>query len=259
MNRIVNSASLTKCWRQHLSNWMGLSVLLGAIFIHGLSAFAQQLETLSVGRETYRNVSIQNKTASHVFLQHDNGLAVIKLRDLPMSVMQQLGFAPVTLEQQKELKRMQASTNQLSQMIPIKVPPQLVEQSLAFAKPFQAEFETRIRPVLEKSFPLVITGLVLTHLLFSFCFMLICQKAKYPAGLAIWIPLIQIFPLMGAAKMSKWLVLLLHPARDQCRGQPRLVHKNLPGAQQVRHLWDSVVPAGHQYSRAFLSGVLLRA
>jgi apolipoprotein N-acyltransferase len=37
--------------------------------------------------------------------------------------------------------------------------------------------------------------------------MLICRKAGHPAGLLVWLPALQIFPLLRAAGMSGWWFL----------------------------------------------------
>jgi len=49
--------------------------------------------------------------------------------------------------------------------------------------------------------------LVLFHLIYSFCLMLICRKAGTEPGLMVWLPLFQIFPMFRAAAMSGWWAL----------------------------------------------------
>jgi len=50
---------------------------------------------------------------------------------------------------------------------------------------------------------------LLLHIIFSYCFMLICKKACHEPGALVWIPIAQIIPLFKAARMSPWLALLL--------------------------------------------------
>jgi len=53
---------------------------------------------------------------------------------------------------------------------------------------------------------------VLLYLLISYCGWLICQKTGHPAGVLVWIPVLQLIPLLRAAGMSPaWLVAFLVP------------------------------------------------
>jgi hypothetical protein len=55
-------------------------------------------------------------------------------------------------------------------------------------------------------------GLAFLYLLVSYCGALICQKAGKPATPLIWIPILQLIPLLRAANMSPgWLLVFLVP------------------------------------------------
>ena len=54
-----------------------------------------------------------------------------------------------------------------------------------------------------------LAGLVLCYFIFCYCSMLICKKAGHEPGVWVWIPVVQTFPLLKAAKMSGWCFLLL--------------------------------------------------
>ncbi len=47
------------------------------------------------------------------------------------------------------------------------------------------------------------------YLFLSFCLKLICEKAGHDPGILIWIPIIQVFPLLKVAGMPAWYVILL--------------------------------------------------
>jgi hypothetical protein len=50
------------------------------------------------------------------------------------------------------------------------------------------------------------------YLFFCYCCMLICQKTGNPPGILIWIPVLQVFPLLRAASMSAlWFFAFLIP------------------------------------------------
>jgi len=46
------------------------------------------------------------------------------------------------------------------------------------------------------------------HIFFSFCFKRICEKCGLKPGILIWIPILNFIPLLQAAGMSAWLILL---------------------------------------------------
>lgn len=47
------------------------------------------------------------------------------------------------------------------------------------------------------------------YIFFAYCLKKICEKAGSKPGVMIWIPVLQIFPLLRAANMSCWMVLLM--------------------------------------------------
>jgi hypothetical protein len=54
---------------------------------------------------------------------------------------------------------------------------------------------------------MVLGGLVVLHLLFSFCCYSICTKAGSQPGILVWLPVFQTIPLLRAAGMSGWWFL----------------------------------------------------
>jgi hypothetical protein len=62
--------------------------------------------------------------------------------------------------------------------------------------------------MLQKMLWVIIGALVVCHFFFSYCFMLISRKAGQEPGIAIWLPVLQMFPLLKAANMSGWTFLL---------------------------------------------------
>jgi hypothetical protein len=55
---------------------------------------------------------------------------------------------------------------------------------------------------------LVALGIVLVFYLFwCYCCARICEKAGHPGGFLVWLPVLQLFPLLRAAGMSGWWFL----------------------------------------------------
>src|SRR5438552_68822 len=76
---------------------------LAVALVTGSFGFAadETFATLSVGKTTYTNVTVLNKTRTDVFLSHAHGMASIKVRDLDPSTQIRLGYQ---LEQPKQTK-----------------------------------------------------------------------------------------------------------------------------------------------------------
>jgi hypothetical protein len=66
---------------------------------------------------------------------------------------------------------------------------------------------------------IVLVSLVVTlvfHILFSWCFKLICLKTGYDPGVLIWIPIAQCIPLLRVAKMPELMLLLMFVPLVNC-------------------------------------------
>ena len=47
------------------------------------------------------------------------------------------------------------------------------------------------------------------YVFFCFCFKRICEKCGVTPGILIWIPIVNIIPLLEVAKMPAWMIILL--------------------------------------------------
>lgn len=57
---------------------------------------------------------------------------------------------------------------------------------------------------------LVALGVALVvYLFFCYCFKRICEKAGHQPGVLIWIPILQMIPLLQVAGMAAWMIVLL--------------------------------------------------
>ncbi len=57
-----------------------------------------------------------------------------------------------------------------------------------------------------------LVGLVIglgIYLFFCYCCKLICEKAGHQPGILIWIPIVNLVPLLTVAKMPVWMIILL--------------------------------------------------
>ncbi len=171
-----------------------------------VAAVEEKFPVLQIGARTYTNVTVTTKAKHYVFILHDGGLASVKPAELSLEAQEQLGYAPgggakpatntaaawakreiakINVPQVKELEK------QINQTLVAKPPPALAALGL-------------IGPTLI----FAVLGIALLFYLFGcYCWMLICRKTGNPPGILVWLPILQIFPMLRAAGMSGWWFL----------------------------------------------------
>jgi hypothetical protein len=190
-------------WLHHIA-LPGIIVLTFCAFAAS-AAIEQTFAVLQVGTATYHNVTVTTKTKSYVFILHSQGMTNLKVSDLTPELRAQLGYAvPET-----EVARTNGAAGWAKQTISkIQVPglSQFRQRVAGWETPAQAA-EARIRHLSPK---LLLAGgviLVVLYLLNSYCCLCICQKCGDEPGPLIWVPVLQLFPLLKAAEMSPWWFL----------------------------------------------------
>src|SRR5262245_46505391 len=88
------SNKATTCW------YLILSVIcLTPFFARGEDTFP----VLNAGSETYSNVTVTSKTPRYVLITHARGMTTLKLKDLPIDTLRQLGYEVEEPKPQKSL------------------------------------------------------------------------------------------------------------------------------------------------------------
>jgi hypothetical protein len=180
----------------------------------GLNLFAQpavdlQVPTIQSGTEVYSNVTVYSQTETELFISHARGLGNIKISSLDETSLRALG-----LKTPAEKAAAAAANSPHGKVL------REVQGAMGQVKDGLAEMNITL-PVAARepgqNFPLVLqshTGqiiLVITVALYLFCcycLRLICLNAGTTPGALIWFPLLQMFPLLRAAQMSGWCILL---------------------------------------------------
>jgi hypothetical protein len=155
----------------------------------------ESFSILDTRSATFSNVTVVTKTDNDVFITHAGGFANVKIKDLDPDVLQQLGYASEAAPARPA--RHLVGTD-------IELDPKLEALRQQMAEQFLANVLKTAPAVLIA----VAVGVFLVYLGFCYCFMLICKKAGHQPGFSVWIPGIQVFPLLRAAGMSGWWVLL---------------------------------------------------
>jgi hypothetical protein len=184
--------------------WMG-SALAALLFLllRGVTVGAEEkLDLLQIGTRTYTNVTVTTKAKNYIFIVHAGGMASIKTADLSLGTKQQLGYAPAGAPR--------AATNTAAvwakrEFAKVNVLPFTQLSQKWGGKPSWALFA---RNLLASKVVFVVLGIgLLIYLLHCYCCMLICRKTGNPPGVLVWLPVLQLFPLLRAAGMSGWWFL----------------------------------------------------
>jgi hypothetical protein len=186
--------------------WMRLILLLLLLrpLVAG-AALEQTFDVLQVGTTTYRNVTVTTKDKNYVFIIHSQGMTNIKVADLSSDLREKLGYVDPAARVKTNTPAIWARQT-LTKLETPQVT-QLGTQVSGWLHPNPASLKAQLAQIAPRLL-LIIAGAVLALFLFhSFCCKLICEKAGSEPGPLIWIPILQLLPLLKAANMSPWWFL----------------------------------------------------
>jgi hypothetical protein len=142
----------------------------------------RRFDAFTVWGETFTNVIVlSSSSASNIFLRHERGLAGFSVKNLDNPTLRRLGVevASVPVEEPR------MPTGELVAVAGIVNPSGLMTWVVV-----------------------TLGGLVLLgggfYVYTCYVLRLICVKAQAQPGIAIWLPFLQLMPLLRAAKMSRW-------------------------------------------------------
>jgi hypothetical protein len=179
--------------------WLALAACLMAP-VDAAVAIEETFDVLEIGTKTYKNVTVTTKAKNYIFILHSAGMTNLKIAELPPDVQAKLGYG----------EKPKAETNSLTswakgKMAKLELPrvKQLQQRwggEAAGRFPMMAAMSPRmILPVLGAA--------LILYLFFCYCCSLICQKSRKRAGALVWVPVLQLLPLLRAARMSRWWFL----------------------------------------------------
>ena len=175
-------------------------LILGVAVVCPIGALAkteQTFDMLQIGTHRYTNVTVTANTKTYVFLMHAGGILNLKVIDLPQDVRDKLGYTSTPTEGTTKSGDAAAWLKKSAAKIELPALKQF-EQKLT-----QNGVTPGSKIHLEKNQLYVILALaVVFYLGFCHCCSLICKKTGQEPGVLIWLPILQIFPLLRAAGMS---------------------------------------------------------
>lgn len=166
-------------------------------------------EVLQIGTRTYKNVTVTTKAKNYIFILHSTGMTNIKVADLSPTVREKLGYN--ALAAAEAAKKSSGPTGWAKQTLGKLEPAKMKELGQSWKGHPAAIVRQWIRENQVLFLGMVLCSVALYALL-SYAGLLICRKTNVDPGLVIWIPVLQLIPLLRAADMSPgWFLAYLIP------------------------------------------------
>jgi hypothetical protein len=198
--------------------WLALLALV-VLPVKAASPNNETLDVLLTKTAVYTNVTVTTKASNYVFISYQGGMTSVKVSDMLLESKQRLGYAPTNKPSsgtntaaawaQRGLAKI--NTPQI-QSISKQVGQKWRNDTASMLSLFQGSAGKEPRAALRALlwvYALTLGLIFLFYLFQCYCCMLICRKAGHPPGLLIWLPILQVFPLLRAAGMSAWWFLAL--------------------------------------------------
>jgi hypothetical protein len=183
------------------------AILLAWMAALPVIAADETFSTLTVGAETFTNVTVLTKTRNDVFISHGRGMASLKVKQLDTLTQIKLGYL---MEPPKPTKS-ESIKSTVANISRIEADPRV--------QAAEAEIMARFAQAVEQFDPRIFYGLIaaiiLSYLSFSSLCRSICLKVAGPPKELIpliWLPFLKQIPLLKAAGMSPaWMLTNLVP------------------------------------------------
>jgi hypothetical protein len=175
----------------------------GEIF---MGAKEETFPVLETKTGAYTNVTVTKKTKDWVFILHSQGVCNIKAADLSTAARIALGYeeAPKIVDGKIVPATPAPSRYHFASFPHFKLAN--VKQFAADWRFNRKEKEAQVQAFIAKN-PLVICTLLaifaIVYVFSSICFWLICRKTHIAPGPLVWVPFLQLIPLLRAANMPR--------------------------------------------------------
>jgi len=181
--------------------FISLMISLVSPWVHAADIL---LPTLKIGTDVFTNVTVYQMTATDIFHRHGQGFGNAKISALDDETLILLGLKTVT---PKPVSESFLSSAQISAAIE-QVKTALATVNLTIpSEDILKEQIARVTVTPQLVYG-ILGGLVFGYLLFCLCLLKMCVNAGSKPGLLIWLPFLQLFPLLRAAKMPAWWFLI---------------------------------------------------
>jgi hypothetical protein len=171
----------------------------------------QTFPVLETKTGAYTNVTVTKKTRDWIFILHSKGVCNVKASDLSAEARIMLGYD--TLLKKGEVAKESSSSQPLAQLTHLKF-----SQVKEFATGWRQHGKEGVAEV--KTFiaanPMaicIILGIFgVVYIFLATCFWLICRKTHIAPGPLVWVPILQLIPLLRAANIPRvWFFVYIIP------------------------------------------------
>jgi len=186
--------------------WLALAAWLIHVPPAGAGAATEAtFAVLQTKTGSYTNVTVTSKTEGWIFILHAAGMGNIKISDLATDVQEKLGYA-VPKEKGTSKPIVMPTMQELTD---IKLP-QMAQLEQSWREGGASAVMSAFGNPLAVWAALGMVGLI--YLFFCYCSMKICRGAHTAPGFLVWVPVLQLIPLLRAAGMSRiWFFAFLVP------------------------------------------------
>jgi hypothetical protein len=187
---------VTSTRKYFATRWLAGLCTLAAALLASATDVDVKFDKITAEGETYSNVVVFSKSATHISVSHSRGMANIKANSLDIPTQRKLGFLPAE-----------------EPVTTAKLPMLGGAADEARLRELQARYQKNVEEFIQQLDPnmgyqlLALIGIL--YLFFCYCCWQICRKTSNRAGLLVWLPGFQMIPLLRAAGMSPWLFLAL--------------------------------------------------
>ena len=182
--------------------WAASCCLL-LLALNVLGADEQTFASLKIGNHTYQNVRVTTKAKNFIIIMHSGGISSIKISELPLEVLQKLGYAPMPAPKKHKAEGAMWAGLAVPKLEAASLNPITVKLTQAWGRSGLSSRIHLSKPSLRQ---VLIAGTLLLdgYLFYAYCCLLICRKTGNNPGIWVWLPLVQVFPMLRAASMSPW-------------------------------------------------------
>jgi hypothetical protein len=178
--------------------------ITGAVVFLPISSPATEetFNMLQIGSQTFQNVTVTTKSKNYIFILHSGGMTNIKVSDMPDDLREKLGYAVAPPPKVETNSASAWAKKAVAKM----ETPQVKQVQSQLLRAWETGPVSKIQfPPMTPRLIVAAAGLVLAlYFLHCYCLMLICRKTGNEPGVLVWLPVLQLFPMLRAASMSSW-------------------------------------------------------
>lgn len=190
--------------------WGMVAVGLALMVMPGAVSGDVHLDMLKTRTDIFTNVTVYGRSKTDIFIRHSQGIGNVKLEHLAPETLARLnsgdsaGGASASTKSATDAKQEESSPAEAAAAASTSssnLEAQMRQQMMSQLAAFKTLSAIRVSPV---AVGLVLGVLFAAYLFVCYCLKLICQKTGNEPGILIWLPILQMFPLLRAAGMSGW-------------------------------------------------------